>query len=319
MIRTGKPIVSAILSRKFPLAMAGVLLALSLGGCNSSKEKSGTQVLAKVNGDEISVSQLNYALSHLPAANGSPSEEMKKQILDNLVNRQLAVQQAVKDKLDRTPQVVLAIEEAKQDILARAYAEKAISGQTAPTDAEAVKYYNAHPDLFAQRKIYQMQEIALPNNAPQMAEFKERLQKGEALESVAEWLKGQGAQFSANAAVKPAEQLPLEMLPKLSVLQNGQRLVVNTPQAVLVLEVVNSQMKPVDQATALPQVKGFLAKQRATDALQDKMKQLRETAKIDYIGQLKPDEQTNAPAADKPANAAPSDADSISKGVAGLK
>jgi EpsD family peptidyl-prolyl cis-trans isomerase len=289
-----------------------------LAGCGGGdKEKSASQVLARVNGDEISVSQLNLVLAQQPVAKGASTEELQKQILDRLINRELAVQEAEKQKLDRTPQVVLAIEEAKRDLLARAYAEKVASGQTPVTDAEATKYYNDNPDLFAQRKIYQMKELGLPSNAPQVAEFKERVDKGEPLESIAAWLKGQGAVFSANAGVKPAEQLPMAMLPKLASLQNGQHLVVNMPQAVMAVEVVNSQLRPVDQAAALPQIKLFLSKKRAAEAVEANLKHLRESAKIDYVGQVKPVEP--APAAEKPQGANQSEADSINKGVAGLK
>jgi hypothetical protein len=200
--------------------------------------------------------------------------------------------------------------------MARAYAEKVASTQTPVTDAEAVKYYNDNPDLFAQRKIYQMREIALPSNAAQVAEFKTRVEKGESLDSVAAWLKGQGAVFSANAGVKPAEQLPMALVSKLAAMLNGQNLVVNMPQAVMAVEVVNSQSRPVEQATALPQIKQFLSKQRATEAVEANLKHLRESAKIDYVGEVKPVEP--APAA-KPQDAHQSEAESINKGVAGLK
>ena len=143
-------------------------VALGIAGCgnkDAEKPKPATQIAAKVNSGEISVHQLNYVLTRTPGA-GAVSAEMapkiRREVLDRLVDQELAVEKAIEKKLDRSPEVLLALENARREILARAYVEQITAGAPKPTIEEAKKYYAENPPLFAERRIYNIQEIVLP-------------------------------------------------------------------------------------------------------------------------------------------------------------
>lgn len=303
------------------LIIAACAAPVLLSGCGDKKgSKAASQVLAKVNGDEISVHQLNQVLMRQPNLANTP-DEVRKQVLEKLVDRQLAYQQAVKDELDRSPEVMLAIEEAKLEIIANAYVKKVAGGQAAPGQDVAEKYYNDHPDLFAQRKIYRLRELALPAGSPQAAEVKNAVAQGLSLDAIAAKLKEQGARFEAAATVRPAEQLPIDALAKLGAAGNGQMVLFEAPKAVLVYQVLESQAKPVDMASALPKITEFLASQEAARTVTAEMKRLREAAKVEYVGEpAKAAEAAPVPAAAAPAAAGqPLSHEEAAKGVAGLK
>jgi EpsD family peptidyl-prolyl cis-trans isomerase len=119
----------------FPcLKFGALLLAVALAaGCGKRDEKAAaTQVAAKVNGDEITIHQVNDILGR-QNVRPEQAEAAKRQILERLIDQQLARQQALEKKLDHTPRTVQTIEAARGEILARAYVEQIAAAQAKPT------------------------------------------------------------------------------------------------------------------------------------------------------------------------------------------
>ena len=111
-----------------------------------------------VDGAEITVLQLNEELqrSNVPAAQ---QETATKQLLESLVDRQLLQNQAAKEKIDRDPKVMQAVERAKALIVAQAYMQKKIGTITRPSKEELEEYFNKNPQFFTQRKQFDMKHL----------------------------------------------------------------------------------------------------------------------------------------------------------------
>ncbi len=314
-------------SRQFliPLFLA---TALSLSACgNKDGKAAATQVAAKVGSEEISVHQINQVLAR-SNANGASAQEVQaasRDVLEKLIDQQLAVSQAIENKLDRTPETVAAIEAAKRDILARAYIQKIASGVSKPGPEEVKKYFTDHPELFSSRRIFTIQEILLAA-APGLADqLRSMADAGKSTTEVTGWLKTNGIKYGTGNATRTAEQIPFELLAKIHALRDGQNLVFDNPQGITYLHLVSSQSAPVDQAAALPRIEQFLNNQRATEAISADIKRLRSSSTISYMGEFAKAEtaSTSAPPAAPTQNmpAAPADQarSAIEKGVAGLK
>lgn len=306
-----------------------VLLAVgaALGGCGKDDKKApATQVAAKVNGAEISVHQINDVLAKAQGVTQENAGQAKREILDKLIDQQLAIEQAEAAKLDRNPNVMRTIEAARRDILARAHLDQVATAQAKATPDEARKYYAEHPELFSARRVYSLQELlvapdALPTVQKLAAQNKSIQEIGSALEAAK-------IRFAANAGVRAAEQLPLAAAAKLHGVKDGQTAVIDGPQGVMVVHVIASQTQPVSQDKALPSIEMFLNNQRRAEAVTADMKSLRDKARIERLGEFapgaadtaKPAAAAAAPQAAKPDGApAGIKADSIAKGVAGLK
>lgn len=305
---------------KQTIFLAPLLLVASLSvlqGCGKEeRQKAASQVVAKVNGDEISVHQINYVLTRSQGINPDNAEQAKKDILDKLIDQQLAIQQAEASKLDRDPGVVQNIEAARRDILARAYLEKVAAAQAKPTVDEARKYYGEHPELFSQRRVYNLQEIMAPN-AP-VADVRQIVSQSKSMQEVAAALKARDIKFAANAGIRPAEQLPMNILSQLHGTKDGQTIVVELPQGAMVLHVLASQSQPVAEAEALPRIQQFMANQRNGEAVASELKNLRNQAKIEQVGEITISQNAKPAAAPAPAAGAMDDKN-VAKGVAGLK
>jgi EpsD family peptidyl-prolyl cis-trans isomerase len=259
---------------------------LALAGCGDDK-KVATQVAAKVNKEEISVHQINNVLGR---AGNLPPEQMKvasRQVLDRLVDQELLVQKATEKKLDREPKTMQAIEAARRDILARAYMENASAALAKPTSSEIGEFYAKRPELFSERRLYSLQELTIAGNpAELLPKLQGQLGKAKALAEVAAWLKTENIPFNGNATTKAAEQLPLELLSRFHQMKDGQIGVVPSKDGVLVVQLLASRTVPMDQNAATPFIEQFLMNQKKVETSNRELKQLREQAKIEYLGEF---------------------------------
>jgi EpsD family peptidyl-prolyl cis-trans isomerase len=310
---------------RFALTLLSVVLALSLTACgDKSDKKVATQVAAKVGSEEISVHQINQIVSRSNTAGVSPAaaKAMSREVLEKLIDQQLAVDQAMENKLHRSPEVVSQIEAARREILARSYLQKIVSALPKPTPEEVRTYYAEHPQLFAQRRIFNVQEIvvpATPGVADQLHSFS---LSGKSIESAAAWLKSKDIKFGGGNITRPAEQIPMELLAKIHPLKDGQSILIESPQSITLLRVASSQLSPVPEVAAMPRIEQFLGNQRANEAVTSKLKALRASAKITYMGEFEnADAAPVAPAAAQATPVAEEDKTktAIEKGMAGLK
>ncbi len=317
-----------ISSQRFSITILATALALGLVACgNKDEKKVATQVAAKVGSEEISVHQINQVLSRTNMNGATPQavQSMGREVLEKLIDQQLAVDQATENKLHRSPDVVSQIEAARRDILARAYIQQISSSTPKPTAEETKKYFADHPQLFSERRVYNVQEIVVPTSSGVADQLRALAAAGKPIEDAAALLKSKNIQFGGGAATRAAEQIPLEILPRIHALKDGQSTLIETPQTITLLRVVSSQSAPVAQDAALPRIEQFLVNQRAGEAVAANIKQLRSSAKITYMGEFANAQSApavEAPVATTPPPAASTDSSNktiIEKGMAGLK
>ena len=265
---------------------AGLCIAIStalLLGCAEDDRSSGanaqpSQVIARVNGEEISLLQYRRALRL--ARVSSPSESVRQEITEKLIDRELAVQQARQLGLDRRPEVLIELEEARRDVLARAWANQLASQARNPDERAAAAYYADHPHLFAKRRIYHLREAVVARDAAQFDEFRARLLGGDSPADSLAWLQEQGFEFKSQVVVRTAEQLPIEALPRLATTAAGKAAYFETPRGLMVYEVIESRSAPFDWKTARPAILAHLSKQAGKEAVAAEKLRLRQAADI---------------------------------------
>jgi EpsD family peptidyl-prolyl cis-trans isomerase len=278
-----------------------VLAMLCLAaGCGNRGDAGVSQVAARVNGDEIYVSQLDPdARAVMP-----PSGETAKaaaQLLQRLIDQQLLMQKAIETKLDNDPQIAKAIDNSIKQILAKAYIEKVMAAATTGTPDEINAFYTANPALFERRRIYRFFELGVIAAPDKLEAVRKQAEGAKNLNQIADWLKTRDIAFSRIAdSTKPSEQLPMDLLPRLSGMQDGQIAFILRSDRAAILQLAQSQHASLDLQQATPLIEKFLLNKKRLQLAEAEVKKLRDKAKIDYAGNFDP----SKPAAAIPSNAA---------------
>jgi EpsD family peptidyl-prolyl cis-trans isomerase len=255
-----------------------VLLVLIPAGCErAAADRPGTQLVAKVNGTEISIHQVRAA-----AAPGGVAQALEK-----VIDRELLVQKALAAKLDRDPQVVQSIETARRQLLAQAYLEQSVSAAAGSTRDDVRAFYAENPALFAERRIYRLRELLVSAPAEMIDVLRAEAAKARDLEQLAAWLRSRNAKYSVDALTQPAEQLPLSFLPHLARMKPGEIAVLATPLGASVIQLVHAEDAPLSEQQAAPLIEQFLAGRKRLESAAAEVKRLRELATIEYLGEFK--------------------------------
>jgi len=284
---------------RYYLALAALAAAVLVAGCGEKKDKA-SQTAAKVNKDEITVHQINFVLQQQRNLRPEQAEAASKQVLERLIDQQLALQKADELKIDRDPRVVQQLEAARRDIIARGYLEKVGEGAAKPTAEEIKKYYNDKPALFRDRRIYSIQEIAIEAKPEQVAPLRERLGASKNITEFVDFLKANDYRFNANQAVRAAEQLPLASLDTFAQMKDGQAMLVPSAAGVQVIVLAGSRSQPVNEEQARPAIEQFILNERKRKLVEDDVKAMRAAAKVEYVGKFA-EGAASAPAAAAPA------------------
>lgn len=216
----------------------------------------------------------------------------KREILDQLIDQQLAQQHALELKLDRSPRVMRAVEAARSEILARAYLEQVAAAASTPTAEEAKKYYARHPELFANRRIFDLEEIVVVPDEGLARNLRKQVAEAHSLQDVVDWLKARNAEITADRAVRAAEEIPLEFLSELQGMKSGEIRLFETRGRLHVFRVIATREAPVNEEAAMPLIQQYLSNQRAAEAVAREMKALKDRAKIVYVDEFAREQAT---------------------------
>jgi peptidyl-prolyl cis-trans isomerase C len=277
---------------KIALMLVALSLVTSCGKKNA--EGKASQSILRVNGDEITVHQLN---DELQRANLQPGQEegAGKLIMQKLLDRQLLVQEALKTKLDHNPRVMQAIENAKMQIFAQAYLEDKVSSLAKPTEAEIADYRAKHTDIFANRKIFVMDELVFVVEAGRAQELQFLSNSAKRMEEVIQWLGAHQVKYARAQAAHSAESLPPELLAKLSKMSVGDLIFINTNGRTVVGSMTEIKNLPISETDSKPLIERILTGQKRKQAAEAEIARLRSVAKIEYIDKkFDPSAGTNA-------------------------
>ena len=299
------------------IAVAALAALLALSACSNKESKPG-QALASVDGEEVTVLQLNEELqrANVPQAQ---QDVASKQLLESLIDRQVLLNEASKEKLDRDPKIVQAVERAKALILAQAYLQKKVGTQTKPTREEVADYFEKHPGFFSQRKQIEMRELVLASKDLDEP-LKTAIDAAKTLDEAVAWMDQHKVKYARTQLTRSSSDLAPELSAKLLGLPKGQLFIIKEGDRSMLITITDIKDAPVTLEQSAGQIEQYLFNKKNKDAADAELARLRGNAKIAYLnGQSAPAKPAAKPAsaaAEAPASGA--DAQNA-RGVAGLK
>lgn len=305
--------------RRLLSAAALVLCAATLTACSKDdapKESKPGQALASVNGDEITVLQLNEELQRLGV--GAPQQQQAgKQVLQALIDRELLEDEAAKEKIDRDPKVMQAIERARSLIIAQAYMQKRLGEPARPTPAEVEDYFNKNPQFFSNRKQFAMNELIIAAN-DLTPEVRAAADKAKSLEEIAVFLDARNIKYGRAQVTRSTADLNPQLSSKLLSMPKGQLFAVKEGERAMLISIAEVRDAPVNLTIAGPQIAQYLMNKKQKELAAAEIQRLRGTAKIAYLNKdYAPD--PNAPKGAAPAAGNPPGApDAGATAVAGV-
>jgi EpsD family peptidyl-prolyl cis-trans isomerase len=296
-----------------------VICAFALVSCGSKSEKKTGQSVARVDGYELTVHQLNSELKSVPTDTSKGEAALKSEALDSLINRRLLIAEAERNKIDRDPEVMQVIERQKGEVLIQAMLQRKAAEIAKPSADEVQTYYRSNPALFANRKVYDMQQLVLPA-ASFTPKFNALVDAGKPLDELASWLASNNVQFNRASTSPSTADLPQQIVKNIDALGAGKPFIVKDPSRVTIASLHLRKETPVSEETARPQIEQFLMAQKMRDAMASEMKRLRTAAKIEYLdGTIAPVAAPKGQVEKVAAESAVKPDDHISAGVSGLK
>lgn len=149
------------------LLAATAVAALSMSACSSDAEPTG-QVVATVDGVEITQSELNAEIGGMRGRNADEQKLIERAALQNIISRSLLAGAARERELDKSPDGAMTRKRAEQMALI-ALLEKSVVAQTpSVSDEEVDDFIAENPQLFDQRRIFLVEQIAVNSNTPKL-------------------------------------------------------------------------------------------------------------------------------------------------------
>lgn len=264
------------------IAGAGWLAILTAAtGCGSHQGSRTSQVVATVNDEEITVMQLNqlYQTSRVREV----TAEARRGALQSLTDEALLVQAAIKSSIDRDPQFVQALEQARRRLLAQYFAERAVYPRTPISSDEVAEYYRREPLLFANRKQFHLTTF-LADQADLTPKVSAELNAVISVEQLRAVLDAHAIKYVTEMVSVQPEHLPVDELASFQNAKVGDVLYSRQSSGKTLLMAVTSIENdvPMSLERARPMIEEYLRNSRNREAAERYLKNARATAKIAY-------------------------------------
>jgi peptidyl-prolyl cis-trans isomerase C len=258
--------------------IATLFIALAATSC---QKKPTGQSVAVVNGEEITTSELNDALTsdNIPA--GANAKQARAAELQKLVDRKLIVQQAKADGLDKSPEFLNQQRRSTEDLLINMLVSRQANTQQVPTAAEIATFEAGHPGMFAKREIWTLNQLNYP--LPKDPSVIAKIAAAKTLDEVAQALTAAGIQYTRGTKQFDTAILPPNLYTQLSNLPAGEPFVAPGPDKEIASVIAARQAAPPlspdqQRQLALSQIK----REQVGQIVGQRVKELKAKAKIEY-------------------------------------
>jgi peptidyl-prolyl cis-trans isomerase C len=285
---------------------------MALFACKPASDvetKNDGKTLAEVNGTKITVKDFNAEVENLPPyiRPMAQTPEGKKELLESMVVRELVLEQAKKDGIDKSKEVVNRLEDLKKRVVVEAFVRKKIEQDIKISDDEMKKFYDQNKDKFKSGEQVKASHILVKSESSAQ-DILSQLKKGASFEELAR-------KNSADASAAKGGDLGWfskgTMVPEFDKVAFGLKdgelsNVVKTPYGFHIIKVTGKRAAGVRSFDEVKdQIKAAMMPAKQQEVLQQLKESLKKSAKISIKEDVL-NEVGGSPAEKAPVPAAPS-------------
>jgi EpsD family peptidyl-prolyl cis-trans isomerase len=267
--------------------------AALLAGCHKGAPEG--QVAATVNGEEVTLQELNTEIQASNIPQGMDKKAAQQQALQHIIDRKLLLAAARDKKVDKTPEFQAQKQRADELLLAQTYARQQLNAVPVPTDGDITKFMGEHSNAFSDRQALQLDQIRFrpgPNDVKRLSVIK----TDHSLDAVAAHLTSLGIKFDRVKAGLDTAQVPTKLVQEINALPPGEPFVLPANGLITINTVIGHQPIATDMTQARQGAVGAWRQQQFTKLITDQLKGLRDSAKITYQTGFAPPPDAKKPA-----------------------
>jgi EpsD family peptidyl-prolyl cis-trans isomerase len=249
--------------------------SIQLAACGKKDDPAG-QVVATVNGTEITTSELQAEAEALQANLQDPAA--RRQVLELVVQRQLQAAAAKERGLDKDPRFLAQRRRAEQYILAQMHLMSVGAG--ADVDMrQARSFIIRNPALFDERQVLVVDRIGF---APAQALSKAEVAGVKTMLEAEQLLLRKNIRFERRSAVVDPADLPPKVAENFAKMANGVVFYDTQGDNGMFGAIIERKPDPVPMPEQLSKATAILKRQKREETVEASLRDMRKRAKVTY-------------------------------------
>lgn len=276
---------------------------LLLGGCHlgqllglHTKKPPTGQVVATVQGREITVRELNLEMGGAQVSDPKARKALEQEALNRIITRKILAKAATDQGLDKTPDFIIQRGREIETILAQDLQAKIASQVPTATKDEAQAFIAAHPDIFAERKVWLLDQIRI--GRPRDPRVLKTLEPLKTLPQVELQLNQLHLQFQTVQTPFDSVGADPKFVDEILKLPAGEIFIFPSGDSVLINQIRETKVVPFTGDPATSYAQNVINRQRTQEVIKRQMAEIIDKARSDvrFNAQYAPPKPVAAPA-----------------------
>lgn len=277
-----------MVDQRYLIGIACAVILLS--ACD---KKPGGQVAAVVNGEEITIAEINAEVGVANIPKGVDLKQIRAAALQRIVDRRLLAQSARDEELDKTPEYLIRSRQLDEALLVELLRKRAEKTFQIPDQRALNKFMAENPAMFADRQIFTVDRIQFAFPAD-MDELKS-LENDHSMDAVAAKLTTLGIKFERGLARMDSAQLGQQRIDQIKALPEGEPFVIPNNGVVTVAVIKSKNSVTLNAAEMGLVATQAMRNQAVGKSREDRLKLARASGKIEYQVDFLPRADRNNP------------------------
>ncbi|HYZ48135.1 MAG TPA: SurA N-terminal domain-containing protein [Sphingomonas sp.] len=243
--------------------MLGTALLLAGCGKKGAGELEKGQVVATVNGQDVTVHELNAEIQGAqipPNINTAQKKQLEQAALQQVVNRRILADVARERGLDKTPMFLIQQKRAEEQILVQMLQRQMSAAVKQPSQTEVATFIAQNPDLFAERKIFTVDQVQF--EAPKDPTVLRKYQPLKTMDEVEATLKQDGLQFKRAPATLDVATANPELVQQVLKMPKDEIFIIPAGRVMVANRIVDTKIQPLTGQEATQLATAMLQQQK---------------------------------------------------------